>query len=319
MIRGYRFCLLLAVVLALTAAARFAAPAQVPPLAYTQLTPLSYDHKAEKIMVGSSAVEVQREDVDRWRRRISKPASPPTARPNGGSALSAERVKALAGEFALTEETGTNPSLVFSDKDIAYWRDRRLDEGRLELEFAARRLILEAADRQHVKIPNKETLSKAAQQLIPILEKAREANVTGVVQTVMCKGDMSQEFTQQAWEGLKSKDFAVALACTNSSIKKWSRQADIQQAKASEVGCRDTPSPTELKPYSAANWALSDIATSWFIQGEVYSQQGKLSEARAAYKTVIDKYPCAFTWDPRGWFWRVADSAQEKYDEVRLK
>jgi tetratricopeptide (TPR) repeat protein len=317
--RGHWFCLLLLFALALTAAVALDASSQIPPLAYPQIPPLPYDHKAERIAVGGNAVEVRHEDVDRWRRRISKPARPPAARTQGDGALSAERVKALAGKFGLTERTETNPSLVFVDKDIIYWRDRRLDEGRLELEFAARRLILEAADRQRVKIPDKETLSKAAQQLIPVLEKARDADIADTINSVVCKGDTSQEFTPQAWQGLKGGDFALAMACTNGNIKKWSRQADAQQAKASEAGCSDTPQPTNLKPYSAANWALSDIAVSWFIQGEVYSQQGKWPEARTAYKTVIDKYPCAFAWDPRGWFWRVADSAQERYDDARLR
>lgn len=317
--RGHWLCLLLLVALMLTAAATFDAASQITPLAYTQITPLPYDHKAERIAVGRNSVEVRREDVDKWRRRISKPARPPAPRPSGDSALSAETVKAIAGEFGLTERTETNPNLVFGDKDIIYWRNQRLNEGRLELEFAARRLILEAADRQHVKISDKETLSKAAQQLIPILENAKEADIVGTIDTLICKGDTSQEFTQQSWEGLKNRDFALAMACTNSTIKKWSRQADTQQAKASEVGCHDTPPPTDLKTYFAANWALSDIATSWFIRGEVYSQQGRWAEARVAYKTVIDKYPCAFTWNPRGWFWRVTDAAREKYDEARLR
>ncbi|HEX8129846.1 MAG TPA: tetratricopeptide repeat protein [Pyrinomonadaceae bacterium] len=273
----------------------------------------------EKITVGSSVIDVRREDIDKWRRRISKPAQSSPARPSGGYAISTERVKELAGEFGLLERTQINPGLVFIDQDIKYWRDRRLDEGRLGLEFAARKLILETSERQRVKIADREVLAKAAQQLIPVLERARQEELARIITSAICKGDTSEQFTQQAWEGLNRGNFALVMACTDSSIKKWSRQADTQQAKASASGCSETPQATDLKPFFASNWALSDIGTSWFIQGEAFSRQGKWAEAREAYKTVIDRYPCAFAWDPRGWFWRVADAAQEKYDEVRLK
>jgi hypothetical protein len=309
--RVYWFCLFVSLALALTTTLTFKTSSQIPVL--------PYNHKMEKVAVGSSEIEVQHEDIDKWRRRIPKPTRLSPVRSSGGNAIFTERVRELAREFGLMEKTEVNPDLVFVDKDINYWRDRRLDEGRLGLEFAARKLILETADRQRVKIPNREILSQAARQIIPMLEKAEQEAVARTINSAICKGNTSQEFTRQSWEGLKTGDFAVVMACTNSNIKKWSRQADAQQAKASASGCGDTPQPTDLKPFSASNWALNDIATSWFIQGEVFYQQGKWAEAREAYKTVIDRYPCAFTWNPEGFFWRVADAAQEKYDEVRLK
>jgi len=85
------------------------------------------------------------------------------------------------------------------------------------------------------------------------------------------------------------------------------------------LGCADTPAAADSKSYYASYWALSDVATAWFIRGEALSQQKKLAEAKLAYKTVTDRYRCAFTWDTNGWFWRTADGAQEKHDNIRTK
>jgi|ERR1043165_406525 tetratricopeptide (TPR) repeat protein len=310
--RFYLFLLLTSVALVLTAMPNVSSQGVLP-----------HDYQMEQIKVGSNEVSVAKEDIDKWRKKISKPTrssgSSESVRASNANTVSKERVEELARQFGLTEKTGTNPDLVFLDRDINYWHDRKFDEGRLELEFAARKLILEAADKQHVKIASKELLSTAAQQLIPILDRGQKEEASNLSDTVICKGDTSEQFTQQSWEGLKTGNYNLALACTGNNIRKWSRQADAQQAKAANSSCNETPPATDLKGYFASNWALSDIATSWFIKGEVFSQQGRWAEAREAYKTVMDKYPCAFAWDPRGWFWRVADAAQEKYDDIRLK
>jgi len=271
---------------------------------------LDHNHRIE---LGGKKIDVTQENIEELQRKISKPM-----RAHGAGALTRARVEKLAREFGLLEKTETNPHLAFLENDISYWHKQNLDENRLQLEFAARKLVLESADKQRVAISDKETLSLAARQIIPILQKERNVDVPDI-NRIACEGDTSQRLTEQSWEGLKIKNFEKTLACTSNAIKKWSRQADTQQTKAANGGCSEPPQPTDLKSYFASNWALSDIATSWFIRGEVFYQQGKWAEAKEAYKTVVDKYHCAFAWDPRGWFWRTADSAQEKYDEIRLR
>jgi hypothetical protein len=39
-------------------------------------------------------------------------------------------------------------------------------------------------------------------------------------------------------------------------------------------------------------------------------------EAREAYRIVIDKYCCAYTWDPHGWFWRTAEGAENELKKL---
>lgn len=134
---------------------------------------------------------------------------------------------------------------------------------------------------------------------------------------VICEGSTSEELTRQAWEALP-KDTGKALSCTYKTIKKWHAQADAQQTKAVAAGCT-TPKPEDIKTYFQSSWALSDVATSLFIQGEALRSQERLREASEAYKTVVDRYSCAFTWDQRGWFWKTADTAKEKLDKIKHK
>ena len=266
-----------------------------------------------QITIGEKKIIVSQESINTWRSKARSTAASAGPRGSRGS------VAALARDFGLMKKTASNPTLAFDTEDITYWEKRKLDETNLALEFAARKLILEEADLQGIKIPGREALSQAASQVIPLLKEQQKNDQSSLLGAVVCTGRTSQEFVTQAWEEL-TKNPQKSLLCSDKTIQKWTRQADAQQAKATREGCSDPPPSSDFKSYSAAYWALSDVATSWFIRGEVYSQQAKWPEARAAYKTVIDKYRCAFTWDQGGgWFWRTADSAQEKYDEIRLK
>jgi tetratricopeptide (TPR) repeat protein len=263
------------------------------------------------IQIGNEKLEVKPDVTERWRKRAS--VSPKTPR---GNEPSKTRVQELAKEFGLLNKTAMNPNLAFTNDDIDYWYNRKLDESDLALQFSARRLILEQADEQRIAIADRKVLDQAAQQVIPLLQKPAQDPISS---TIACAGDTSQELVKQSWAALLDKDYDKALACTDRAIKKWSRQADTQQLKAATGDCDETPKPEDQKPYFTANWALSDIATSWFIRGEVFYQQAKWKQAREAYKNVLDKYHCAFTLSREGWFWRTADGAQEKYDEIRLR
>jgi tetratricopeptide (TPR) repeat protein len=270
---------------------------------------LDYQFKLE-----DKTIELPKENIEKVRKRINKPTQK-----SGGQTLSTQMVENLAKEFGLFDKIGSNSHLAFNKDDIAYWSRQKLDEEVLELEFAGRKLVLEAANKQQVVIRNKEMLSEAVRQVIPILKNQKDNQMVNL-DDIACEGDTSEQLIEQSWEGLKNKDPLKTMACVGKAIKRWSRQADSQQAKAKSIGCDETPKPTDFKTYVSSFWALSDIATCWFIRGENFYQQGKWAEAREAYKTVVEKYPCAFTWDSRnGWFWRTADAAQEKYEEIRLR
>jgi tetratricopeptide (TPR) repeat protein len=277
-----------------------------------QQPPISYNHKIE---LNGKEIDVPQVEIEKWRKKISKPMKSANEQVSPKGVTKAVIAK-LAQEFGLLEKPKINPDLVFTNNDISYWSGQPLDAPELELQFAARRLVLDAADKQQRTIADKKILAEAAQKLIPFLKEEKQLECPA---SIICEGNTSRILTQQAWEGLQNGGFEKTLACTCNTIRRWSRQADEQQTKAVNKDCGNTPSPSELESYFSSNWALSDVATSYFIRGELFYKQGRWAEAKEAYKIVIDKYKCAFTWDTNGWFWRTADGAQEKYDEIRLK
>ena len=86
-----------------------------------------------------------------------------------------DEVKKLAEDFGLLKETRTNPHLSFLGGDIAFWHEQELSEDRLKLEFAARKIVLEAADKQGVVIDDQGKLSWAAQRIMADMLRARAA------------------------------------------------------------------------------------------------------------------------------------------------
>jgi len=81
-------------------------------------------------------------------------------------ALSKNDVRILARQNDLLTPTKTNPHLVFQDGDIAWWFDRDLSAAQLNIQFQARRAVLQEADRKNEYIPEQGDLSFKAEQLI---------------------------------------------------------------------------------------------------------------------------------------------------------
>ncbi len=278
----------------------------------TQQSPQIMDH-IHKFSFGDkkeNALDVPEKKLAAARRPVAK-----SVRPNSATApaVSQRRVEQLAREAGLMAKSAINPDLVFVNDDIKHWYQQNLDEDRLYFEFAARRIILDEADEQKVVIATKKIFADIVKQVIPLINKPP------VMDSIICKGDTSEELARHAWAALEANDLEKVIACSNVAIRKWTTQADSQQLKAASASCSETPKPSELKSYFESNWALSDIATLWFIRGQAFRQKAKWNEAREAYSVVVNKYQCAFAWDSRGWFWRTADGAKEKMEEIRLQ
>jgi len=75
-------------------------------------------------------------------------------------------IRKLADSFGLLNETQVNPHLSFLGGDISYWHEQGVSLQRLNLEFAARKVVLTAADRDGVVISDQGQLSFAAQQIM---------------------------------------------------------------------------------------------------------------------------------------------------------
>ncbi len=141
-------------------------------------------------------------------------------------------------------------------------------------------------------------------------EVAREK--LGMLETgkYMDFGDYSSATLMRlAWKALDERDMDGVLAYTGKCIELYEERARRMQEELS--GIPKGP-PEEIHRY----WALNDVATAYFIRGEAFFKTDQLEKAREAYQTVLDRFPYAQCWDPRGWFWRVADGAAEKIEMI---
>src|SRR2546423_1539261 len=94
-----------------------------------------------QIQIDGQPLTVESTRSDRW---IVKSLVPPGRDPS--RRLGCSDIDQLAREFLLFEETPTNSNLAFLSADIDYWCAQPIGERRLRLEFAARRMVLEAAN-----------------------------------------------------------------------------------------------------------------------------------------------------------------------------
>ena len=108
---------------------------------------------------------------------------------------------------------------------------------------------------------------------------------------------------------MAQNDIESVLAYTNKCISLYAAQAKKMQASLKDYA---TGSNDDIFKY----WALNDVATSYYIQGEAYRNANMKDEAKEAYNKVISDYSFGQTWDTKGWFWKPAAAAKEKLDMI---
>jgi tetratricopeptide (TPR) repeat protein len=119
-------------------------------------------------------------------------------------------------------------------------------------------------------------------------------------------GDMkSMTLVGKAWNALNQNDLEAVLAYTNKCLELYTEQAQKMQS-----GLTSYVKGTNEEIHSY--WALNDVATAIFIQGEAYRKAGMKDEAKAAYEKLVSDYGFGQSWDPQGWFWKPADAAKQK-------
>jgi len=117
----------------------------------------------------------------------------------------------------------------------------------------------------------------------------------------------SETLTSKAWNAYNANDYKAVEAYTKKCI-------ELYQAKALE----QSQSLSGFAPKDKAfnYWALNDVGTCYFIFGQSLLAQGKVKEAQEALNTVIEKFPYAQCWDPKGWFWKVAEASSNKLSTI---
>lgn len=115
----------------------------------------------------------------------------------------------------------------------------------------------------------------------------------------------SVTLTTRAWDALAKDDIEGVLAFTNKCLELYGEQAKKMQASLTGYV---TGSNQDIFNY----WALNDVATCLFIQGEAYRKAKMNDEAKEVYRKVMNEFFYGQCWDPKGWFWKPAEAAKEK-------
>jgi len=122
-------------------------------------------------------------------------------------------------------------------------------------------------------------------------------------------GDLSPaELIIKARAAQAQKNYEEVFAATQEVIDAYKDKAEIEQASLQGF----PKSKQEIETVQD----LNDVATAFFVQGESYREQRKTEEAITSFKTVVENYGYAQAWDPRGWYYKIAEVAQEGIDRL---
>ncbi len=123
-------------------------------------------------------------------------------------------------------------------------------------------------------------------------------------------GDYTSAYlSKKAWDSLAAKNAETAEAYVNKCLELYGDKAIEMQESLDEY-------PWESKEDVFSYWALNDVGTCLFVLGETYRATGDIEKAKEAYNTLINDFYYAQAWDPQGWFWKPAEAAQQKLNEL---
>jgi len=157
-----------------------------------------------------------------------------------------------------------------------------------------------ASEAQPVPVPQGDAVQGPAADAAP---------AAGVKAPINFGDYRSSTLVGKAWAALAQNDIESVLAYTNKCISLYAAQAVKMQAGLKDYA---TGSNDDIFKY----WALNDVATSYYIQGEAYRAANMKDEAKEAYNKILQDYSFGQTWDTKGWFWKPAEAAKEKLDMI---
>ena len=115
----------------------------------------------------------------------------------------------------------------------------------------------------------------------------------------------SSTLTTKAWESLAQKNTDAVVVYTKKCIDMYAPQAVKMQ---SELKDYPTGDPQKIFSY----WAVNDVATSLYIQGEAYRKAKDMDKAKAAYQRVVNEFSFGQAYDPASkTFWKPVDAAKD--------
>ncbi len=112
----------------------------------------------------------------------------------------------------------------------------------------------------------------------------------------------SSTLVMKAWKALEEENVTLVFGYVDKCIKLYGMRAREMQSALDHY---PEDSDSEIFSY----WALNDVATAHFIKAKAYMIEGKDSEMIHEFKTIRDELFYGQCWDPRGWWWKPVDEA----------
>jgi len=123
-----------------------------------------------------------------------------------------------------------------------------------------------------------------------------------------CLAQDTSSYVRKGWAASGKKDFSQVYQITDECINKFSGEADRLA-----VTINDFPISGEESKFAVMN----DVATCYFIKGEALMKAGEDQKAIVVLEKVIEKYPFAQAYDPRGWYWSIKKVASDTIIKIK--
>ena len=115
----------------------------------------------------------------------------------------------------------------------------------------------------------------------------------------------SQELVSQAWALSAQGKLEELMAMVKQADDLYGAEAKILQKSLTGF-----PERTDTATYQV----LNDYGTILFIEAEALMNNGRTEEAISKFQNIIENYSWSQAWEPRGWYWSVAEKAQASID-----
>lgn len=177
-----------------------------------------------------------------------------------------------------------------------------------------------------------------------MLGKLKPCTYFILLTVLLAQVSLADDLTDKAWPALQRENYDEASNSAQECLSKHKnkakeqqnmyRQKALQKQSARQSKARiilfgnQPPTLTEDdlpktmmggQVISLGSEELNLAGTACFIQAEVLKKKGRKAEARKKYQEIVDNYQDAYCYDPRGWYWKVAEVAQDRIEVMDTK
>ncbi len=118
----------------------------------------------------------------------------------------------------------------------------------------------------------------------------------------------ADKLVNEAWSALGAGALDTAIEISNTILTRFYAKAQEEQRS---LGGK-FPQTGKEKDYPE----LNACGAALYIVAEAYEKKGDCQKAIEYYRRAIKEFPLAQNWDPRGWYWKVAEEAKGKIEKL---